>query len=406
MKTVGILGGGQLGAMLASAIGDLGGDVAVYEPVKEAPACRRVQKFVNAPYSDRDALARFFDACDVVTYETEHIDTSALRALDTREKLRPSLRVLEVTQHREREKKFLAEQNLPHAMFDAVSDPSEIARSAEKIGFPCIAKTTRGGYDGKGQFYLAKPEDAAEPARILPKGTPCVVEEAIELVMEASCIVARAPNRASSGAAAAYDEVTFPIFENMHSAHILDLTLVPARVSAAVANAMRDLALKAAAALDVTGLLTTEFFLAKPTERSKVVVDGTAIYVNELAPRPHNSGHVTRTTCSSSQFDVLARILLGAPLTPVLEAAAGVHCMANLLGDLWAEDRRSPLDLSSWREFPDVVEVVLYGKRDAQARRKMGHVVTRGTDANVVMQRARAFRESLRRRRAPRPDGS
>ncbi len=394
MKTVGILGGGQLGAMLASAIGDLGGDVAVYEPVKEAPACRRVQKYVNAPYTDRDALARFFDACDVVTYETEHIDTSALRALDAREKLRPSLHVLEVTQHREREKKFLAEQGLPHAMFEAVSDPSDIARAAEKIGFPCIAKTARGGYDGKGQFYLANAEDAAEPARALPKGTPCVVEEALELAREASCIVARSP--ATTGSPK-HDEIAFPIFENMHSAHILDLTLVPARVSDAIANAMRDLAVKAARALDVTGLLTTEFFLARPTERSKLVVGGVAIYVNELAPRPHNSGHVTRAMCSSSQFDVLARILLGAPLTPIVDAATGVHCMANLLGDLWGEDKQSPLDLSSWRNFPDVVEVVLYGKRDAQSRRKMGHFVTRGSDAEAVMKRARAFRETLRR---------
>lgn len=392
MKTVGILGGGQLGAMLASAVGDLGGDVAVYEPVKEAPACRRVQRYVNAPYTDEAALARFFDACDVVTYETEHIDTKVLRNLPAKEKLRPSLRVLEVTQHRRLEKEFLAAEGLPHAMFEPVADPSEIPAAAQKIGFPCIAKTARGGYDGKGQFYLSSEKDATEAAASLPKGMPCVVEEALDLDLEASCIVARA--RSAEG----HDEVTFPIFENLHSAHILDLTIVPARVSAAVADALVALSLKAARALDVTGLLTTEFFLAKPTSRSKLVVDGLAIYVNEMAPRPHNSGHVTRSICTSSQFDLLARILLGAPLTPIPHLATGVHCMANLLGDLWGSAKQTPLDLSPWRDFPDVVEIVLYGKRDAQAKRKMGHFVTRADDAEKAIALARTFRSKLDRR--------
>ncbi|HEX7665971.1 MAG TPA: ATP-grasp domain-containing protein, partial [Polyangiaceae bacterium] len=277
MKTVGILGGGQLGAMLASAIGDLGGDASVFEPVKEAPACRRVAKVVNAPWTDRDAIARFFDACDVVTYETEHIDTTILRTLDAKEKLRPSLHVLETTQHRQKEKAFLVSEGLPHARFEAVSDPSELPAAASRVGFPCIAKTSRGGYDGKGQFFFATEKDVAEAVKTLPKGTACVVEEAIDLVLEASCIVARANGT----------EVTFPVFENLHSAHILDLTIVPARISPLVAAKLVELAVQAARALDVTGLLTTEFFLAKPSDRSTLVVDGTAIYVNELAPRTH-----------------------------------------------------------------------------------------------------------------------
>lgn len=387
MKTVGILGGGQLGAMLASAIGDLGGDVSVFEPVREAPACRRVARVVNAPWTDREALARFFDACDVVTYETEHIDTTILRTLDAREKLRPSLHVLETTQHREREKAFLASEGLPHARFEVAREPSELAAAAARVGFPCIAKTSRGGYDGKGQFLFTTAAEVAEAEKALPSGTACVVEEAIDLVLEASCIVARANATA----------LMFPVFENLHSAHILDLTVVPARLSPAVAAKLVELAVQAAQALDVTGLLTTEFFLAKPSARSTLVVDGTAIYVNELAPRTHNSGHVTRSICTSSQFDLLARILLDAPLTPLETTTTGVHCMANLLGDSWGSQKQTPLDLAAWVDYPDVVEIVMYGKRDAQSKRKMGHFVTRGADAETAVARARAFRERISR---------
>ncbi|MEO8800532.1 MAG: ATP-grasp domain-containing protein, partial [Polyangiaceae bacterium] len=128
-----------------------------------------------------------------------------------------------------------------------------------------------------------------------------------------------------------------------------------------------------------------------------LVVDGTAIYVNELAPRTHNSGHVTRSICTSSQFDLLARILLDAPLTPLETTTTGVHCMANLLGDSWGSQKQTPLDLAAWADYPDVVEIVLYGKKDAQSKRKMGHFVTRGPDAATAVTRARAFRQRISR---------
>jgi 5-(carboxyamino)imidazole ribonucleotide synthase len=387
-KVVGILGGGQLGAMLARAIFDLGGDVAIYEPEALAPACRQARNVVNASWDDAAALETFFDACDVVTYETEHIETAALKKLAANDKLRPSLAVLETTQHRHHEKQFLADQNLPHAAFVPVANPSELANAAKTVGFPCIAKTARGGYDGKGQFLLRSENDVAAAVAALPSDMPCVVEEALDLLLEASCIVARAPHQT---------EVVFPIFENMHDAHILDMTLVPARISAEVTSELLDIALQAARALDVTGLLTTEFFLAKPTARSKRVVDGVAIYVNEFAPRPHNSGHVTRALCSSSQFDLLARMLLGAPLTSPRVDTSTTYCMANLLGESWGNEKTTPLDLSAWSEFPDVVEVALYGKRDAQFRRKMGHFVVCGADAEATLARGRTFRARISR---------
>jgi 5-(carboxyamino)imidazole ribonucleotide synthase len=387
-KVVGILGGGQLGAMLARAIFDLGGDVAIFEPESLAPACRQARNVVNASWDDAAALEKFFADCDVVTYETEHIETAALKLLAANDKLRPSLAVLETTQHRHHEKRFLADQKLPHAAFVAVASPADLKSAANSVGFPCIAKTARGGYDGKGQFFLRAETDVDAAIAALPHDMPCVVEEALELLLEASCIVARTPDRT---------EVVFPIFENMHDAHILDVTVVPARISAEVANELLQISLQAARALDVTGLLTTEFFLAKPTARSKRVVDGVAIYVNEFAPRPHNSGHVTRALCSSSQFDLLARLLLDAPLTAPRVDTSVTYCMANLLGESWGTEKTTPLDLGAWREYPDVVEVALYGKRDAQPRRKMGHFVVCGSETDATVARARAFRARISR---------
>jgi len=183
----------------------------------------------------------------------------------------------------------------------------------------------------------------------------------------------------------------------MHDAHILDMTVVPARVSKQVADELVRISLQAARALDVTGLLTTEFFLAKPTARSKHVVGDVAIYVNELAPRPHNSGHITRALCSASQFDLLARILLGAPLTNPHVDDSAAYCMANLLGEAWGNDKTTSLDLAAWSDFPDVVEVVMYGKREAQIRRKMGHFVVSGPSADAAIARARDFRAKISR---------
>jgi 5-(carboxyamino)imidazole ribonucleotide synthase len=386
-RTVGILGGGQLGAMLARAISDLGGDVAIFEPDAEAPACRQTRNVVNAKWDDAAALETFFADCDVVTYETEHIETVALKRLAQLSKLRPSVEVLETAQHRVREKEFLKAQSLPHAAFLSAKNPSELAATAASIGFPCIVKTVRGGYDGKGQFYLRSAIDVDAAVAALPHDMPCVVEEAVDLMLEASCIVARA-NR---------NEIVFPIFDNMHEHHILDMTVVPARVSPKVADELVRIALQATRVLDVTGLLTTEFFLAKPTARSKHVVDDVAIYVNELAPRPHNSGHVTRALCNASQFDLLARILLDAPITNPHVDTSAAYCMANVLGDSWGADKFTNLDLAAWKDFPDVVEVVMYGKREAQARRKMGHFVVAGADASTAVARARAFRARISR---------
>ncbi|MDB4998203.1 MAG: 5-(carboxyamino)imidazole ribonucleotide synthase [Myxococcaceae bacterium] len=407
-RRVGILGGGQLGSLLASAVHDLGAEVFIYEPDPAAPACARFKHVTNAAWTDKEALARFFSEVDVVTYEMEHIDTSALKevAAASTARLTPSCHVLETAQDRAREKDFLRSSGLPHVDFAVVRGRAELLRTAAAFGFPFILKTLRGGYDGKGQFFVASQTDLESLAAIFGNEDPCVLEEVIDLTFEASCIVGR------SGSGADVEEVVFPIFENVHTGHILDLTLVPARIPESLRAAIAGIALDAARALDVQGLLTTEFFVTRRAEqRSRgTVVDGYHVYVNELAPRPHNSGHVTRNACTLSQFDVLARILLGIPVSTPALVGPGSFCMGNLLGDVWiAQGARRPapsaddthvdgppeLDLSVMRRFPEVIDVVFYGKREVEARRKMGHFVTAAPDAVQAAAAAKAFRVAL-----------
>jgi len=395
VKRVGILGGGQLGTMLASAVHDLGGLVTVFDPDPAAPACLRFRDVINAPWTDAEALERLFRESDVVTYEFEHIETQALRRVLERRgaapiaDLAPSASVLETAQDRAREKDFLRSSGLPHVDYAVVHGRDGLLATARSFGFPLIVKTARGGYDGKGQYLVASEDELEAVAARLPPGVPYVLEEVLDLALEASCIVGRSPDGV---------ERAFPVFENVHAGHILDVTLFPARVPEELATTLQRLALDAARALDVTGLLTTEFFVTKrPAARSRgIAAGGLTVYVNELAPRPHNSGHVTRTACHTSQFQLLARILLGLPLGPAPSLVGpGAFCMGNLLGDVWLAQCRRDLDLSTLASHPDVVEVVLYGKREAQARRKMGHFVTRGDDAERAAAAARAFRASL-----------
>ncbi|MBL8721620.1 MAG: ATP-grasp domain-containing protein [Myxococcales bacterium] len=399
MRKVGILGGGQLGTMLAEALFALDAQVRMYDADPQAPGVRRLREAVSAPWSDQAAVARFVQGLDVLTYEFEHIDGSPLRALGDSLRIVPSIRVLEVTQDRALEKQFLAASGLPHAAFAVARSEAELREAANRLGYPFILKTIRGGYDGKGQFHVAGHEDldaAILALRERKSDFSCVLEEIIDLAVEVSCIVAR------DGTGA---EVTFPLFENAHEGHILDLTLVPARVPAEVAAVVREVALRTARAVDLEGVLCIEFFVGRSAARrsSGLEAAGLHVYVNELAPRPHNSGHVTRNACTASQYDVLARVLLGLPLhEPQLVDPTGSYCMGNLLGDVWIEQGRGApgqgLDLGCWKDHPSVVDVVLYGKTEPKPRRKMGHFVVRAADADTALAEARAFRDHLRGR--------
>lgn len=390
MTTVGILGGGQLGAMLAPALQDLGADVHVYDPDPNAPGLRRAARAVSGAWRDVPRLQAFFDACDVVTYEFENVETEGLARISGLEKLLPSLEVLRTTQNRVSEKEFLRANGLPHVAFAGGRTADELPEAARRFGYPSILKTARGGYDGKGQWKLASPAEldalVAGPAREALDASGWVLEEPIDIVLELSAIVARERNG---------DEVVFPLFENEHRDHVLDVTLVPARLPDDLEAEAKSVALSAARALGVTGLLTTELFVGRSARSSPGQV---RIFTNEFAPRPHNSGHVTRKACTFSQFEALARILIGVPLVPPRLVSSGSFCMANLLGEVWeAQGATGPLDLAAWEGNPELLEVVLYGKSGVAAKRKMGHLTVRGGGAEEAISSARALREAIGR---------
>jgi len=384
VKRVGILGGGQLGAMLAEAIHALGAEVRIYDADPDAVAVRRFAGSIVAPWSDVARLREFAEGCSVVTYEVEHVDANALRAAGLA--TTPSLRVLETAQDRAREKAFLRDGGFPHVGF-AEATADDVAARAAAFGFPLVMKATRGGYDGKAQWRV---DDAVALSHALAQAHALgcdrfVLEDALELTAEGSCIVARSSDDAT---------VAFPAFENQHTAHVLDWTLVPARLPAGVVQAMERIAVRLARALDVVGLLTVEFFVTSaPSPRSRAeVADGMAVYVNELAPRPHNSGHVTRRACTISQFDALARVLVGAPLVAPSLVAPHAFAMANLLGDAVGP----ATEHSAFDQSENVLELHLYGKRSAAPRRKMGHVIARGRTPAAAIEAAIAVRARLR----------
>lgn len=387
---VGILGGGQLGCMLADSLHALGASVAFYEPAAAAPAHHRFSDTTCAPFGDPDALASFFERCDAVTYESENVPTAPLQALPGRaiDKLRPGLHVLRVVQDRVEEKAFFARCGLPCADTRALASIAELPSVASEVGFPFILKTAQGGYDGKGQWRV----DGLAALGALPPlraGAPgrFVVEEVVDLAAECSVIVARAI------VDGAEHIQVFPTFENRHQRHILDVTLLPAALTPRQQALATALAVRAARELDATGLLTVELFLARtPGRGAPAEADGLHLRLNELAPRPHNSGHVTRRACSLSQFDQLARVLIGLPPAPVSTHPGG-WAMAQLLGEVWGD--RPSLDLSAWAAHPAVVELMDYGKTEPRPDRKMGHLIAAGDSAQAAAEAALALRGAL-----------
>ncbi len=379
--TVGVLGGGQLGLMLAESVLHLGHQVLVLEPDEQSPCALRLGPVQHGRTDDPHALSTFFAQVDVATYDSENLAAAPLAPFA--DKLRPSLRVLQVSQDRLQEKAFLAERGFGPVRFVAVPPGAPLHDAVRAFGLPCIVKTARLGYDGKGQWRVTSDDQLS----MLPESGAhgFVVEEVLSLTAELSCIVARGRGHAEA----------FPVFENLHAHHILDLTVLPARVDVRWQQQARTTALEVASSLDVTGLLTVEFFVGKGRDGIE------RLFVNELAPRVHNSGHVTRKACAHSQFDVLAQLLVGlSPSPPVLRP--GGFCMAQLLGEVWSAQGRAggPLALDGLEGAEGLEEVYLYGKRDARQGRKMGHLITHGPDADAAVARALAARRALEGRRS------
>ena len=345
--TIGILGGGQLGRMFALSARKLGYRVHTYEPSPDSPTGQIADVEINRPYDDAAALAAFADGVDVVTYEFENIPAEALDVLAARVPLRPGRDVLYVAQSRRREKEFLAQHGFPVVPHRIVSGPEEFAEAVAALGRPSVLKTVDFGYDGKGQQAIR--EGDLLPAIWEKHGAPSgIVEAWITCEAELSVVVARGGDGAVK---------TFPAARNDHRHHILDLSIVPAPLPpAAIAEAER-VAVAIAKEIGLVGLLAVEFFLTG---------DG-RVLVNEMAPRPHNSGHYTFDACVTSQFEQQLRAVCGLPLGET--ALLSPVVMRNLLGDLWA-DGEPP-----WEKLLALpgLRLHLYGKTEARPGRKMGH---------------------------------
>ena len=342
--TIGILGGGQLGRMSAMAAARLGYRCHVFAPDADSPGMQIAAATTVAAYEDGEALRRFSAAVDVVTFEFENVPAETLEALEPLAPCRPGVEVLRVCQDRLAEKEFLGRAGVPVAPWRAVRSLEELREAIAAIGLPAVLKTTRMGYDGRGQEVLRRPEEAtAAYDRLEPK--PLILEAFVPFHAEISAIVARA----ADGTLAAYDAV-----ENRHREHILDATFAPARVPEPVALAARGHAARVATELGLVGVLALEMFL---------LPDG-ALFGNEIAPRPHNSGHWTIDACLVSQFEQHIRAVAGLPLADPARHHDAV--MRNLIG---------PAGLEAWPALvrDGRVAAHLYGKAEARPGRKLGH---------------------------------
>ena len=342
--TIGILGGGQLGRMAAMAAARLGYRCHIFTPERDSPASQVAALTTVAKYEDRTALGAFARAVDVVTYEFENIPVEPVAFLAGIVPVRPKPDVLAICQDRLREKDFLNEIGVATARYQEVTSAAGLARAVRDLGRPCVLKTAMLGYDGKGQAMIRADSDI-DPAWQQLHAIRAVLEGFVDFAQEISVIVARGLD----GTHATYVPV-----ENQHKHHILDVTIAPAKVPAAVAMKAEAVATHIAQKLDLVGVVAVEMFVER----------GGGVLVNELAPRPHNSGHWTIDACLTSQFEQLVRAICGLPLGSPERHSDAV--MKNLIGS----------DVDQWRDIlkDPGAKLHLYGKMEARPGRKMGHV--------------------------------
>jgi 5-(carboxyamino)imidazole ribonucleotide synthase len=367
---IGVLGTGQLGRMFAIAARRMGYRVAAYSPDRDTPTGQVADVEIAASFDDLDALRAFAAQVDVVTFEFENVPSASVAAVAELVPVRPSGQVLHTTQHRAREKTFLANAGLPVTPFALVDSTETLSSAVARLGCPAVLKTASFGYDGKGQITISRADDALA-AWIRLDRQPAVMEAFIDFEREVSVIAARGHD----GEVAQYG-----VIDNTHRHHILDLSVAPADVPPAVQQDAVAIARATLEALDLVGLLCVEMFLTREGR----------LLINELAPRPHNSGHLTFDAAVTSQFEQQLRAVCGLPLgsTRLLRPAA----MANLLGDLWVNGE------PRWEaacEFADV-KLHLYGKTSARPGRKMGHLTALAETAEEAARLVLAAREALR----------
>jgi 5-(carboxyamino)imidazole ribonucleotide synthase len=375
-SVLGVLGGGQLGAMFTMAARRLGYHVAVWDPDPGAPAHRVATHSFPASFNDQHILERFADVVSVVTYEWENIPAALCRALEQRKPVRPSSAVLSVIQDRLEQKGFLISIGFPVPPFAGLTVPDQLAATVQQVGYPAVCKTATAGYDGKGQWKILRESDLPGVERALSEsvrpGMRWIVESLVPFERELSILVVRGADGQSC---------TYPLVENEHEEGILRMTKVPAPGSSTVAQRAAALARQVVDRLDGVGVFCLELFQLPSGE----------LLINEIAPRPHNSGHYTLDACSVSQFEQQVRVTCGMPLGEVRLLSPAV--MVNLIGN----DAAILMKDTSCRALLDIPGAVLhlYGKHTIRPRRKMGHVTFLGETLSLALDHAKRFRDGL-----------
>ncbi|MEN9658230.1 MAG: hypothetical protein RL571_1695 [Pseudomonadota bacterium] len=368
---LGILGGGQLGRMFAMAAKTMGYGVTVLDPDPNAPAAEIADVHLCKPYTDQEALAALAKQCVAVTTEFENVNADSMRWLATQGvKVSPSGDSVAIAQDRTCEKNFIRDAGLATAPFLVIKNSGDLEQDLSPY-LPGILKTARNGYDGKGQVRIKSLEEARYALSEL-KHQPCVLEKMLPLKAEVSVIVARS---------AANEIASFPPAENIHTDGILDISIVPARISPEITERARAMAIQLAEKLDYIGVIAVEFF----------VLEDDSLVINEMAPRPHNSGHYTLDATFSSQFEQQVRTMCGLyPGKPDLHTPV---VMVNLLGDVWHDDGSEP----HWEIMLTApnTKLHLYGKKEARAGRKMGHYNVLASNVNSALEQALALKETL-----------
>lgn len=342
---IGIIGGGQLGRMMAIEARKMGYKVAVLDPTKNCPCGQIADIEITATYNDLEAIKELASVSDVITYEFENIDYQTLKWLEEQEVLLQKSNLLLVTQDRETEKDAIENTGCKVAPYNIIHRKEELASGVELLGFPVVLKTCRGGYDGKGQLVIRTVADMSQAETLLTNGT-CILEKWIPFTKEISVIVTRSVNG---------ETTTFPVAENIHRENILYQSIVPARIEEEVSRRAKQIALQIADSVGLVGTLAVEMFLTEDND----------IYINELAPRPHNSGHYSIDFCETNQFEQHVRAICNLPLGNTKLLQSGV--MVNILGE----------DLSVVKENVHLLskaKLHLYGKAEPIAKRKMGHM--------------------------------
>lgn len=369
---LGCLGGGQLGRMFVHAAQAMGYKVLVLDPDAEGPAAQAADGVIVAAYNDAAAIAEFGSRVAAVTTEFENVPAMTLEALAAKVPTRPSAAAVRIAQDRRKEKEFFREHGLPVGEFAAIECADDIAKAPASL-FPGILKTATLGYDGKGQQRVASGEEALVAWRSM-KETPCVLEALIPFESEISVLVARSTK----------GEIrVWPVQENQHLNGILDLTIVPARIDTALLTRAQALAEQLVNSLEYVGVLCVEMFVTKH-----------GLLLNEIAPRPHNSGHYTIEACVTSQFEQQVRVLAGAPLGDSSLVRPAV--MVNVLGDVWFD--AAPLMQPAWNDVLALpgTYLHLYGKAEPRRARKMGHVTCTASTRDAALEIATVVKRALR----------